>query len=73
MELYVFRLRNFIDLQTFLDEVPGLLGDRKALLEMYRYAMESPYNFLYCKLSAKGVNEIFFSGFGEKLIVEDDD
>ena len=72
-ELYVFRLRNYIDLQTFLDEVSGLLGDKKALLEMYHYAMSKEYNFLYCRLTAKNVNEMFFSGFGEKLVVEDDD
>ena len=71
-ELYVFRLRNFIDLQTFLDEVSGLLGDKKALLEMYRYAMEKEYNFLYCRLSAKNIKDMFYSGFGEKLVVEDD-
>ena len=67
-----FRLRNFIDLQTFLDEVSGLLGDKKALLEMYRYAMQTEFNFLYCRLSAKNVNEMFFSGFNEKLVVDEE-
>ncbi len=28
-ELYVFRLRNHSDLQTFLDELGGLVGDKK--------------------------------------------
>ncbi len=72
-ELYVFRLRNFIDLQTFLDEVSGLLGDKKALLEMYRYAMEKEYNFLYCKLSAKNIKDMFYSGIDEQLMLEDED
>ena len=33
-ELHVFRLRNYQDLQTFIDEVSALI-DKKTLLEMY--------------------------------------
>ena len=68
---FVFKLRYFIDLQTSLDEVSGLLGDKKALLDMYKYAMSKEYNFLYCRLSAKNLNEMFFSGFNEKWVVEE--
>ncbi len=71
-ELYVFRLRFFIDLQTFLDEVSGLLGDKKALLERYHHAMQTEYNFLYCRLCASNINDMFFSGFGEKLVVDEE-
>ena len=38
-ELFVFRLRNYSDLQTFLDEVSALV-DKKALLEMYDLATD---------------------------------
>ena len=52
-ELYVFRLRNHSDLQTFLDELGGLVGDKKTLHEMYSIATNKPFAFLYCKLSEK--------------------
>ena len=43
-ELFVFRLRNNQDLQTFLDEVSALV-EKPALLEMYRIATREAYSF----------------------------
>ena len=69
-ELYVFRLRNYQDLQTFIDEVSALI-DKKSLLEMYNLATEQPYSFLYCKLTSKDRNKIFMIKFEQYLMIED--
>ena len=45
-ELYVFRLRNYSDLQTFLDELGGVVGNKQTLLEMYKEATNTPFSFL---------------------------
>ena len=47
-ELYVFRLRNYQDLQCFIDEVSAIVGDKQTLLNMYKIATEGDYSFLYC-------------------------
>ena len=44
--MFVFRLRNNQDLQTFLDEVSALI-DKSTLLEMYRLATKEEYSFFY--------------------------
>ena len=69
-ELYVFRLRNHSDLQTFLDELGGLVGDKKTLHEMYSIATNKPFAFLYCKLSEKNKNDIFYVNYDQKLTIE---
>jgi hypothetical protein len=49
----VFRLRNYSDLQTFLDELGGVCGDKQTLLEIYKEATKEPFSFLYCRLTQK--------------------
>jgi hypothetical protein len=52
-ELYVYRLRNYKDLETFLDEVSAV-ADKKTLLNIYNIAVnDQPYSFLYVNLRAK--------------------
>ena len=51
-ELYVYRIRNMNDLDTFIDEVSTVL-DKKTLLEIYHLSTSEPYNSLYVKLTAK--------------------
>ena len=50
--LYVFRLRNYQDLNTFLDEVSAIV-DRKTLLQMYKKATDEDFGFLTVKLSSR--------------------
>jgi carboxylesterase type B len=69
-ELYVFRLRNYQDLQTFIDEVSAIV-DKKSLLEMYNLATNAPYSFLYCKLTSKDKSKIFMVKFDQYLVIED--
>ena len=68
-ELFVFRLRNNQDLQTFIDEVSALI-DKQTLLEMYKLATREAYSFLYIKLTAKDINDMFYIKFGQHLMVD---
>jgi hypothetical protein len=63
--LYVLRLRNYSDLQTFLDEVSAI-ADKNLILEMYSLATDQPFSFLTVKLTAKNKNDIFMIRFDKK-------
>ena len=69
-ELFVFRLRNYRDLETFIEEVSALI-DKKTLMELYQLATEEAYSFLYVKLNEKKRNDMFMINFSQKLIVQD--
>ena len=65
-DLYVFRLRNYSDLQTFLDEVSAI-ASKDVILEMYNLAVSEPFSFLTVKLTSKNKDDIFFIRFDKKL------
>ena len=46
-ELYVYRLRNYKDLETFVEEVSAV-ADKKTLLELYHMATDEPYSCYMC-------------------------
>jgi ABC-type dipeptide/oligopeptide/nickel transport system ATPase component len=69
-ELYVFRLRNYQDLETFINEISAMI-DKKSLLEMYRIATEIQYSFLYCKLTAKDIKKTFMIKYDKYLTIEE--
>ena len=66
-QLFVYRLRNYRDLETFLEELGALMKDKKTLLEIYTLATEQPYSFLYVNLLAKTVNNMFYINFDKKI------
>ena len=68
-ELYVYRLRNQKDLDTLIDEVSAVL-DKKTLLNIYKKCTEQPYSFLYIKLSAKTISEMFYCNMTQKVTFE---
>ena len=70
-ELFVFRLRNFRDLETFIEEVSALI-DKRSLMEIYNLATKEPYSFLYVKLTAKNRNDLFMIKFDKKITIEDE-
>ena len=70
-ELYVFRLRNYQDLETFINEISALI-DKKSLLEMCKLATHEQYSFLYSKLTAKDINKTFMIKYDKYLAIEDD-
>ncbi len=45
-KLYVYRLRNYKDVNTFVDEVSAV-HDKKTLLALYNAATVEPFNLLY--------------------------
>ena len=67
-ELLVFRLRNFKDLEAFVEEVSALI-DKKSLLEIYNIATEEPYSFLYVKLNAKKRDDMFYVKYDKKISI----
>ena len=67
-ELYVYRLRNMKDLDTFIDEVSAVL-DKKTLLELYNIATAEPYSFLYVKLTAKNRDQMFFQNHTKRFMI----
>ena len=69
-ELYVFRLRNYRDLEAFVEEVSALI-DKKSLMEIYNLATAEAYSFLYVKLTAKKKDDIFMVKFDKKITIED--
>ena len=69
-ELFVFRLRNYRDLETFIEEVSALI-DKRSLMEMYNMATAEAYSFLYVKLNEKSRNDMFYVNYSKKLIIED--
>ena len=71
-ELYVYRLRNTKDLDTFIDEVSAVY-DKKTLLAMYKAATEEPFSFLYVKLTAKNKEDMFYKKFSHKLAITQED
>ena len=66
-ELYVYRLRNNKDLETFLEEVSAAV-DKKSLLKIYHKCTEEPFSFLYVKLTAKTIHDMFFCNLPQKII-----
>ena len=65
-DLYVFRLRNYSDLQAFLDEVSAI-APKDVILEMYHLATDEPFSFLTVKLTSKDRNKIFMIRFDKQL------
>ena len=70
-ELYIYRLRNYKDLETFIDEVSAV-ADKKTLMQIYTLATTEPYSFLYVNLRAKKVSEMFHIRFDKKIEIESD-
>ena len=56
--LYIFKLKNTKEIDTFIEEQSALI-DRKTLYEIYKIATEEPYSFLFVKLRESDVNKIF--------------
>lgn len=70
--LIVYRLRNYKELEAFVEEVSGLVN-KKELVEIYKTATEEEYSFLYINLTAKNINEMFFSTFKKRIQLTDAD
>jgi len=68
-QLYVYKLRNYKDLEAVLEELSALT-DKKTLLEMYSMATKEPHSFWYINLIAKKTSDMFFIKFDRKMLIE---
>ena len=69
-ELYVFRLRNYKDLESFVEEVSALI-DKKSLMEIYNLATTEPFSFLTVDLTAKKKDNIFMVKFDKRITIDE--
>ena len=65
--VYVFKLRNFQDLDMLIVEFSALVNDKKEMLEIYKKATEKPFSFLYINL--KGIPR-FYINFQQEILLE---
>ena len=65
-ELYCYRLRNYKDLETLIEELSALCS-KQELLEMYKEATAEPYSFWYINLCSKDVKNMFYIRFDRKF------
>lgn len=70
VELFIFRLRNFKDIEAVIEETSALV-EKGLLMEMYKMATEEPFSFLYIKLNAKKKEDMFYIRYEKKLIIND--
>ena len=64
--LFVYRLRNYADLEGIIEEMSAIY-DKKTLLQIYHEAISEPYSFLYVNLMAKDRSKMFMNKFQEYL------
>ena len=69
-ELFIYRLRNYKDIECYLDELSALY-DKKTLLDVYNQATSQPYSFLYVKLTAPKKEDLFYQNLIKQIIVEE--
>lgn len=65
--IYVFKLRNFQDLDMLIVEFSALVNDKKEMLEIYKKATEKPYSFLYINLKGQ---PRFYINFQQEILLE---
>ena len=57
--LYIFKLKNKREVETFIEEQSALV-DKKTLYEIYNLAVnDQPYSFLFVELRESDVNKTF--------------
>jgi len=64
--LYVFKIRNYSDLQAFIDEVAAI-APKDVILQMYNLATDEPYSFLTVNLTSKDKHKMFLIRFDKAL------
>ena len=65
--LYIFKLKNQAELDTFIQEQSALV-DKKTMLQIYRLAVDAqPCSFLFVKLRASDINKMFMIRFEQAI------
>lgn len=66
-DLYIFRLRNHADMESWLEEMSAIY-DKNVLLQLYRISTDKPHGFLYIKVNAKDKHDMFYDSLQSKLV-----
>ena len=70
--LYIFKLKNMTEVNSFLDENSALV-DKKTLYEMYQQAInDAPYSFFYINMNSKDTNKMFYIRFEKAFMIDDE-
>ena len=70
--LYIFKLKNQAELDTFIQEQSALV-DKKTMLQIYRLAVDAqPYSFLFVKLRESDINKMFMIRFEQAIHINSD-
>ena len=85
-QLIFFKLRNYKEVESVLDELAGVLISKKAmsdmkslhqakqlLLEIYNVATEEPFSFLFVNLMQPDINKMFMVRFEKYITIDDGD
>ena len=85
-QLIFFKLRNYKEVESVLDELAGVLTSKKAmsdmkslhqakqlLLEIYNVATEEPFSFLFVNLMQPDINKMFMVRFEKYITIDDGD
>ena len=67
--LYIFKLKNIREVETFIEEQSALV-DKKTLLEIYKIATEEPFSFLFVRLRESDLNKIFMKRFDAEIHIQ---
>ena len=83
-QLIFFKLRNYKEVESVLDELAGVLISKKAmsdmkslhqakqlLLEIYNVATEEPFSFLFVNLMQPDINKMFMVRFEKYIMIDD--
>ena len=65
--LFIYRLRNYADLQTIVEEMSAAY-DPKTLLQIYHEAISEPYSFIYINIMQRVKSKMFMERFDRYLI-----
>ena len=85
-QLIFFKLRNYKEVESVLDELAGVLISKKAmsdmkslhqakqlLLEIYNVATEDPFSFLFVNLMQPDINKMFMVRFEKYIQIDEDE
>ena len=85
-QMIFFKLRNYKEVESVLDELAGVLISKKAmsdmkslhqakqlLLEIYNVATEEPFSFLFVNLMQPDINKMFMVRFEKYITIDDGD
>ena len=65
--LFVFRLRNYGDLEAWIEELSAVY-DKTTLHQLYRIATDERHSFLYINMMQKDKDKMFYINSNKRLV-----